>query len=175
MKRPITPRGYNLMRQELRRLRSQRPELAKAIEVARGHGDLSENGDYDAAKERSGMVEAKIRDLEAKLGLAELIDPRKLPDPTRVTFGVSARIVDLDTDEKRTLCIVGADESNVERGLISLESPLGRALIGKEPGDSFRVELPGGPREYEVLEVFVDKSIFEEGADDGADETAPAE
>lgn len=170
MKRPITPRGYNVMRQELKRLRSMRPELAKAIEVARGHGDLSENGDYDAAKERSGMVEAKIRDLEAKLGLAELIDPRTLPPPTRVTFGVSVKIVDIDSEDERVLCIVGADESNVEKGFISLESPLGRSLIGKEPSDVVRVELPGGAKEYEIIEVYVDHAVFSDLDEDSSEE-----
>ena len=156
MKRPLTPRGYNALRTDLRRLKSSRPELARAIEVARGHGDLSENGDYDAAKEKSGMVEAKIRDLESKLAMAEIIDPRKNPNPTRVVFGVSVRISDIDSSEEKLLSIVGADESDVDRGWISCESPLGRSLIGKESGDVIKVQLPGGSREYEILDIFVD-------------------
>ena len=156
MKRPMTPRGYNALRSELKRLKSSRPELARAIEIARGHGDLSENGDYDAAKEKSGMVEAKIRDIESKLAMAEVIDPRRNPNPNRVVFGVSAKISDIDSAEERVLSIVGADESNVDRGWISRESPLGRALIGKELGDVVKVNIPGGAREYEILEIFVD-------------------
>ena len=156
MKRPITPRGYNALRLELQKLRAMRPELARAIEVARGHGDLSENGDYDAAKEKSGMTEAKIRDLEAKLSMAEIIDPRKLAEPQKVVFGVSVRIEDVNSGESRSLSIVGADESDVDKGWISIESPLGRGLIGKEPGDVARLQLPAGVREYEVIEIFID-------------------
>ncbi|MFM1848562.1 MAG: transcription elongation factor GreA [Pseudomonadota bacterium] len=156
MKRPITPRGYNAMRAELQKLKAMRPELARAIEIARGHGDLSENGDYDAAKEKSGMTEAKIRDLEAKLSMAEIIDPRKNQSPSKVVFGVSVRIEDLNSGEVRSLAIVGADESDVERGWISIESPLGRGLIGKEQGDVARLQLPAGVREYEITEIFID-------------------
>lgn len=144
------------MRSELRKLKASRPELARAIEIARGHGDLSENGDYDAAKEKSGMVEAKIRDFEGKLAMAEIIDPRKNPNPNRVVFGVSVKISDVDSSEERLISIVGADESDVDKGWISCESPLGRALIGKESGDIAKVVIPGGSREYEILDIFVD-------------------
>lgn len=156
MRRPITPRGYSALRQELRRLKGLRPELARAIEVARGHGDLSENGDYDAAKEKSGMTEAKIRDLETKLTMAELVDPLRLGSPQKVMFGVSVKIEDVDEGEIRTLSIYGADESDVERGWISIESPLGRGLIGKAVGDIARINLPSGVKEYEVVEIYVD-------------------
>lgn len=156
MKRPITPRGYNALRTELQKLKAMRPELARAIEVARGHGDLSENGDYDAAKEKSGMTEAKIRDIEAKLSMADIIDPRKLTNPQKVVFGVSVRIEDVNSGEARTLAIVGADESDADRGWISIESPLGRGLIGKEEGDVARIQLPAGVREYEITEIFVE-------------------
>lgn len=156
MKRPITPRGYDAMRKELQKLKAMRPELANAIEIARGHGDLSENGDYDAAKEKSGMVEAKIRDYEVKLAAAEIIDPRKLNVANRIVFGVSIKISDVDSGEERQLSIVGADESNIDKGWISCESPLGKGLIGKEVGDIAKVQVPGGVREYEILEVFVD-------------------
>lgn len=156
MRRPITPRGYAALRQELRRLRAMRPELSRAIEVARGHGDLSENGDYDAAKEKSGMVEAKIRDLETKLTMAELIDPSRLSSSDKVVFGVSVKIEDMDEGEVKTLSILGADESDVERGWISIESPLGRGLIGKAVGEVARVKLPSGVKEYEILEIFID-------------------
>ncbi len=161
MKRPITPRGYALLRQELQRLRAMRPELAKAIEIARGHGDLSENGDYDAAKEKSGMTEAKIRDLEAKLSHAEIIDPSRLGEPTRVVFGASVKIEEIEEGEQRKLWIIGPDESDADRGWISCESPLGRSLIGKEVGDTARVSLPGGAKEYEILEIWVQPELFQ--------------
>lgn len=163
MKRPMTPRGYAALRNELMKLKGMRPELARAIEIARGHGDLSENGDYDAAKEKSGMVEAKIRDIEARLSVADVIDPRKLGSPSRVVFGVSVKLEDIDTGDQRVISIVGAEESDVERGWISFEAPLGRGVIGKEIGDVARVALPGGAREFEVLEIFVDYQEEEEG------------
>jgi len=156
MKYPVRPKGYDAMREELQKLKSTRPELAKAIEIARGHGDLSENADYDAAKEHSGMVEAKIRDIEAKLSFAQVIDPRKIANLERIVFGLSARVVDIDSDQEKVFTIVSADESDIARGLISLESPLSRALIGKEVGDIAKVTLPGGEKEYEITEIFVD-------------------
>ncbi len=155
MKRPMTPRGYAALRTELTKLKAMRPEIARAIEVARGHGDLSENGDYDAAKEKSGMTEAKIRDIEARLAMAEIIDPLKFGDITRVVFGASVKIEDVDSGEQRVLSIYGAEESDVEKGWISFEAPLGKALIGKELGDVAKVPLPGGAREYEIVEIFV--------------------
>lgn len=154
MKRPITPRGYELLREELLKLRAMRPELSQAIEIARGHGDLSENGDYDAAKEKSGMVEAKIRDLEAKLSWAEIIDPKTLANPAKVVFGVSVKLEETESGEQRVYQVVGADESNIEKGWLSIESPLGKALIGKEPGDI--IKAGGAQKEYEILEIFVD-------------------
>lgn len=161
MKRPMTPVGYAALRVELMRLKSSRPELAKAIEVARALGDISENADYDAAKEKSGMTEAKIRDLEAKLSNAEVIDPRALKDPTRVVFGTSVRVADVDSGDEKVFSIVGADESNVAKGFISFEAPIGRALIGKEVGDIARMELPGGTKEFEILDIFVEPEKFE--------------
>jgi transcription elongation factor GreA len=155
MKRPMTPRGYNTLRSELMKLKAMRPEIARMIEVARGHGDLSENGDYDAAKEKSGMTEAKIRDIEARLAVAEIIDPSKFGGLNRVVFGSSVKIEDVDSGEKKVLSIYGAEESDIEKGWISFEAPLGKALIGKEEGDVVKVPLPGGAREYEVLEIFV--------------------
>lgn len=156
MKNPMTPKGYRNMREELIRLKAQRPELARAIETARAHGDLSENADYDAAKNRSGMIEAKIRDLESKLSLAEIIDPTKISSTERVVFGTSVRVVDLDSDQERVFAIVGADESDIERGMLSYQSPIGKALIGKSAGDVVKVTLPGGMRELEITEIFVD-------------------
>jgi transcription elongation factor GreA len=151
----MTPNGYNALRRELKRLKAQRPALALAIEIARGHGDLSENGDYDAAKEKSGMVEAKIRDLETKLSNAEIIDPRKISDHSKVVFGLSVRIEDINSGDLRTLTLVGSDESDVEKGLISFESPLARGLIGKSLGDVAKVVLPGGTKEFEIQEIFL--------------------
>ena len=156
LKTPMTPSGYSALRSELLKLKSSRAELALAIEIARGHGDLSENADYDAAKNKSGMVEAKIRDLELKLGMADIIDTSKLGNLTRVVFGVSVKILDIDSDEEKKITIVGADESNIEKGFISFEAPLGRALIGKEVGDLAKVMAPSGDKEYEVLEIFVE-------------------
>lgn len=156
MARPITPRGHAFLISELQKLKSFRPALARAIEVARGHGDLSENGDYDAAKEKSGMVEAKIRDLEIKLTTAEIIDPRKLNDPQRVVFGVSVKFSDVESGDEKVISIVGADESDISKGWISCESPMGRALIGKEVGDTTRISAPGGAREVEIIEIFVE-------------------
>lgn len=164
MKRPITPRGYAALRLELNRLKSMRPELAKAIEVARAHGDLSENADYDAAKTKSGLTEAKIRDLEAKLSMAEIIDPARYSNLTKVVFGASVKIEEIVSGDERRLSIVGADESDADRGWISCESPLGRALIGKEEGDVAKVNLPAGVKEYEIKEIFVEAEQFAESA-----------
>ena len=155
MKRPITPKGYDALRNELLKFKSMRPELAGAIEVARGHGDLSENGDYDAAKEKSGMIEAKIRDLEVKLANADIIDPTKIGEPTRVTFGVTVTVQDVDSGEEKKLSILGPDESNIELGWISCESPLARSLIGKEVGEIAKFEGAGKVKEYEVMELEV--------------------
>lgn len=162
MKRPITPRGFALLREELQKLKSSRAELAEAIEVARGHGDLSENADYHAAKEKSGLTEAKIRDLESKLSFAQIIDPLKLKDPQRVVFGVSVKVVDIDSEENRSLTIVGADESDIDRALISIDSPLAKALIGKEIGEVVQFQSPAGKREYEILEIFINYDEFGE-------------
>jgi transcription elongation factor GreA len=162
MKRPMTPRGYAALRSELMKLKSMRPELARAIEVARGHGDLSENGDYDAAKEKSGMVEAKIRDIETRLAMAEVIDPRKLTISDRVVFGATVTIEDVDSGERRVISIYGAEESDVDKGWISFEAPLGKGLIGKEVGDVVKVALPGGAREYEIVELAVTYEEIEE-------------
>ena len=158
MKRPMTPKGYSNLRAELQQLKGMRPQLAEAIEVARGHGDLSENADYDAAKEKSGLVEAKIRDLEAKLANAEVIDPSKIGTPDKVVFGVTVDLEDVDSGEKKTITIVGEDESDVEKGLISLESPIGRSVIGKEEGDTAKVRLPGGEKELEILGIRIEAS-----------------
>ena len=160
MKRPMTPRGYAALRAEVLRLKSTRVELARAIEIARGHGDLSENGDYDAAKEKSGMTEARIRDIDAKLAEASVIDASKISSLDRVVFGVTLKIEDVESGETKSITLVGADESNIEQGLVSFESPLGKGLIGKELGDIAKVHTPGGSKEYEILEIILDPSVF---------------
>ena len=156
MKRPITPRGYSTLREELRKLKGMRPELSKAIEVARAHGDLSENADYDAAKEKSGMVEAKIRNLEAILSNCDVIDPRKLNSIDKVVFGVTVEIEDMDSGDSKKITLVGPDESDADKGWISIESPLGRSLIGQEEGGVARANLPGGIKEYEIMGITVE-------------------
>ena len=154
MKRPMTPNGNAALRREVQRLRALRPELAHAIEVARAQGDISENADYDAAKEKSGMVEAKIRDIETKLTHAQVVDPREIKSHEKVMFGLSVKIEDMDTGDQKTYHIVGSDEGDLSKGRISFESPLGRSLIAKSLGDIVRAELPGGVREYEIMEIF---------------------
>jgi len=141
------------MKSQLHKLKNvDRIANSRAIEVARGHGDLSENADYSAAKDEQGLIEAKIRDLEAKLTLAEVIDPTKLSG-TRVKFGATVTIEDSDSGETHTYAIVGEHEADIKRGRISIGAPLARALIGKEPGDSVTVQSPKGRRDYEVTKV----------------------
>lgn len=149
---PMTPRGAQKLRDELARLKEERPKISRDIGVAREHGDLSENAEYHAAKERQGMVEARIKDIEDKLARAEVIDPAKLSGD-RVSFGATVELSNIDTDESVTYQIVGAEESDVNQGLISISAPLSRALIGKQVGDEVRVKLPAGERCYEVVDV----------------------
>jgi transcription elongation factor GreA len=149
---PMTPRGAVKVREELARLKAERPKISREIGIARDHGDISENAEYHAAKERQGMVEAQIKDLEDKLSRSEIIDPARLSG-TRVQFGATVSLSNVDTDEEVTYQIVGADEANIEEGTISVSAPLARALIGKEAGDEVAVTLPGGRRTYEVLTV----------------------
>lgn len=148
----MTPRGVKQLEADLAALKAERPKISKEIGVAREHGDLSENAEYHAAKERQGLNEAKIRDLEAKLALAEVIDPKSLSGE-RVKFGATLTLTNLDTDEEVTYQIVGADESNIEKGLLSISAPLARALIGKNLGDEVTVKLPAGERTYEIGDV----------------------
>jgi len=150
---PMTPRGQQLLKEELKRLKEvERPAAIKAIEVARGHGDLSENAEYDAAKERQSFIEGRIRDLEAKLALAEVIDPARLSG-SRVVFGATVSLTDAETGEAQTYRIVGEDEADIKSGLISIGSPVARALIGREVGDAVRVRAPKGQRELEIVSV----------------------
>lgn len=150
---PMTPTGYAAMKAHLKRLKDvDRIANSRAIEVARGHGDLSENADYSAAKEEQGLIEAKIRELEAKTALAEVIDPTKLSG-SRVKFGATVTIEDGETGEPQTYIIVGEHEADIKKGRISVGAPLARALIGKEVGDTVTLTTPKGKREVEVTKV----------------------
>lgn len=148
----MTPKGAAKVRDELARLKAERPKISRDIGTARDHGDISENAEYHAAKERQGMVEAQIKDLEDKLSRCEIIDPARLSG-TRIRFGATVSLSNIETDEKSTYQIVGADEANIDEGTISVSAPLARALIGKEAGDEVTVNLPMGKRTYEVIEV----------------------
>lgn len=157
---PITPVGLKTLEDELQQLRAvERPAIIKAIAEARAHGDLSENAEYHAAKERQGFIEGRIRELEGVIGRADVIDPTRMSGA--IKFGATVALVDEDTDEERTFQIVGEAEANLERGLLNIRSPLARALIGKEEGDSVEVATPGGLRSYEILSVRYIASIAE--------------
>jgi transcription elongation factor GreA len=152
-KYPMTPAGNARLRAELKKLKDvDRPNNSKAIEIARGHGDLSENADYSAAKEEQGMIEARIRELEVKVSLAEVIDPTSLSGD-RVMFGATVTVEDAESGETKVYTIVGDDEGDLKKGRISIQSPMARALIGKSVGDSATVRSPKGPREVEVVAV----------------------
>jgi transcription elongation factor GreA len=156
MKRtPMTVRGAEALRAELRKLKSHdRPNIIKAIAEARGHGDLSENADYDAAKERQGFIEGRISEIEHKLAGAQVIDPAAIADAGgHVVFGATVELADAATGDRVTYQIVGDDEADLKHGKISVSSPIARALIGKSEGDTAEVKAPGGLREYEVLAV----------------------
>lgn len=146
---PMTPGGAIKLREELVRLKEERPRISREIGTAREHGDLKENAEYHAAKERQGLVEARIKDIEDKLARAEIIDPTKLSGD-RVRFGATIMVTNLDTDEESTYQIVGADEADLKNGTISVSAPLARAMIGKSTGDEVTVNLPGGQRRYEI-------------------------
>jgi transcription elongation factor GreA len=148
----MTPKGAQKLKDELAHLKEERPKISREIGIAREHGDLSENAEYHAAKERQGMVEARIKDIEDKLARAEVIDPAKLSG-SRVSFGATVVLSNLDTEDEVTYQIVGAEESNVNEGLISISAPLARALIGKQVGDEAKVVLPAGERLYEIVDV----------------------
>ena len=154
MKRsPITKEGYAAIREELERLKKhERPKIIAAIEEARGHGDLSENAEYIYAKERQAFIEARMKDLENKLGSAEIIDTSKLP-ADRIVFGSRFILCNVDTDEEISYQIVGVDESDINKGKISVESPMAKALIGKKTSDEIIVDTPNGRREYEIIEI----------------------
>lgn len=151
---PITLHGAELLRAELQRLKTvERPAVIAAIAEARSHGDLSENAEYDAAKERQGFVEGRIQEVEGKLGNAQIIDPASLDVDGRVVFGSTVELEDAESGQTVTYQIVGDDEADIKSGKISFNSPVARALIGKFSGDAVEVKTPGGVREYEILDV----------------------
>ncbi len=150
---PMTAEGHSSLVGEIKRLKTiERPRLIKAISEARAHGDLSENAEYHAAKEQQGLTEARVAELEDKLGRAEIIDVSKLSGE-RVVFGATVKIVDEDTEEERDYQIVGELEADVKSGRLSITSPIARALIGKTVGDSVEVSTPGGGKSYEILKI----------------------
>jgi transcription elongation factor GreA len=151
---PLTKYGADLLKEELHRLKTkERPAVISAIAEARAHGDLSENADYDAAKERQSFIEGRIADLEGKLGAALIIDPTTLNADGRVVFASTVDLENLETGEKVTYQVVGTDEADIKESKVSVTSPIARALIGKSAGDVVGVEAPSGLREYEILEV----------------------
>lgn len=153
-KTPITLRGAELLRAELHKLKTvDRPNIVAAIAEARSHGDISENAEYDSAKERQGFIEGRIQEIEGKLGNAQIIDPASLDADGRVVFGATVELEDQDSGNTVTYQIVGDDEADLKLGKISLNSPVARALIGKYAGDLAEVQAPGGIREYEILDV----------------------
>lgn len=153
-KTPLTVLGAEALRAELHRLKTvERPNVIAAIAEARSHGDLSENAEYDAAKERQGFLEGRIKELESKLSNAQIIDPALLDADGRCVFGATVDLEDLESGDSVTYQIVGEDEADVKLGKISVSSPIARALIGKYAGDIAEVKAPGGTREYEVIDV----------------------
>jgi transcription elongation factor GreA len=151
---PITKRGAELLKEELQRLKSKdRPAVINAISEARAQGDLSENAEYDAAKERQSFIEGRIAELEGKLSAAQIIDPAMLDAEGRVVFASTVDLEDLDSGQKVTYQIVGEDEADLKQLKVSITSPIARALIGKYAGDVVEVDAPSGIREYEILEV----------------------
>jgi len=154
---PMTVLGAERLKGELQRLKSvERPSVIQAIAEARSHGDLSENADYDAAKERQGFIEGRIAEIENKLAGAQVIDPSTVDGDGRVVFGATVEIEDVEAGTRRTWRIVGDDEADVRENMVSVNSPLARALIGKEEGDSVEVQAPGGVRTYEIIAVSYD-------------------
>ena len=151
---PITTRGAEKLKAELHRLKTKdRPEVIQAIAEARAQGDLSENAEYEAAKDRQGFIEGRIMEIEGKLSAAQIIDPSALDAGGRVVFGATVELEDEDTGDAVKYQIVGEDEADLKHGLINVSSPIARALIGKEEGDTAEVQAPGGVRRYEVVAV----------------------
>jgi transcription elongation factor GreA len=151
---PLTVAGAEKLREELHRLKTvERPSVIAAIAEARSHGDLSENAEYDAAKERQGFIEGRIQEVEGKLSNAQIIDPALLDADGRCVFGATVELEDQDSGDSVTYQIVGEDEADIKAGKISVSSPMARAVIGKYAGDIAQVQAPGGIREYEIIDV----------------------
>ena len=151
---PLTAKGAAKLQQELKQLKTvERPKVIKAIAEAREHGDLKENAEYHAAREQQGFIEGRIKDIESKLSHAQVIDVTKLDAGGKVVFGATVAVLELDNDAEFTYQIVGEDEADLKHNLISISSPIARALIGKQQGDDVFLQTPGGSREFEILEV----------------------
>ena len=150
---PLTARGAEALRDELKRLKAERPVISAAIAEARAHGDLRENAEYHAAKEQQGLAEARIRDIEGKLSNAQIIEVDKLNAGGRVVFGATVHLANLDDDSETRYQIVGEDEADIKNGLLSIASPIARALVGKSAGDIVEVTTPRGKQSYEVTTV----------------------
>jgi len=151
---PMTLRGAETLRAELKRLKFEvRPSITKAIAEARGHGDLSENAEYHAAREQQGFIEGRIKEIEHRLSHTEIIDVSKLPQTGKVVFGTTVELEGADDRVRVTYQIVGEDEADIRQGLIAVTSPIARALVGKEEGDTVEVQAPGGVRSYEIVAV----------------------
>ena len=150
---PMTPEGYQKLQEELGKLlKFDRPKNIKDISEARAHGDLSENAEYHAAKERQSFIEGRIRELQSKLALAEVIDPSRI-NQSRVAFGAKVKILDTEENEEHVFTLVGPDEADVKSGKISISSPVGKSLLGKEVGDAVVIRAPARTMEYEILEI----------------------
>ncbi|WP_438955610.1 transcription elongation factor GreA [Cognatiyoonia sp.] len=149
---PLTQAGFDKLNGELKHLKTvERPAIIKAIAEAREHGDLSENAEYHSAKEKQSFIEGRVKELEGVISLADVIDPTKLSGS--IKFGATVELVDEDTDEEKNYQIVGEYEADIDAGLLNMKSPLARALIGKDEGDSVDVKTPGGTRSYEILSI----------------------
>ncbi len=150
---PMTPQGFRILQEDLRQAREQRPQVVQAIEEARAHGDISENAEFDAAKDRQAHLEGRIRELEARAAMAEVIDVTRMPPSDRVVFGATVDLLDLGTEEESTYRIVSAEETVARAGLISPTSPIGQALLGHAEGETVKVQTPRGEREFEIVRV----------------------
>ncbi len=152
-KNPITPLGYQKLQEELANLlKVKRPQTIAAIAEARSHGDLSENAEYHAAKERQSFIEGRIQEIQNRLAIAQVIDPSKISQD-KIAFGATVKVLDIDTNEERIFILVGSDEADVKKRKISINSPVGKALIGKSVGDSVTIKAPAKTMEYEILEI----------------------
>jgi transcription elongation factor GreA len=151
---PITPTGYETLKKELEHLKTvERPQNIQAIEEARAHGDLSENAEFDAAKEKQAFIETRVQELEYKLGNADIIDPDTIEIGDKAVFGCTVILENIDSGDEVKYQIVGPDESNIQKGKISFSSPLGKAIIGKEIGSEIKINVPGGRRSYELVDI----------------------